>query len=102
MVLVPCPSLLHNASLSVLERCDAIDSYKKEFSDQYIRDVRDAVLRRLSVIDGLQDLRENIIHEVIHTPGSYADFYNLAAGSPFSLVCCDVSDFIVTLKIYCS
>jgi phytoene dehydrogenase-like protein len=86
MILVPCPSLRRNETLSLLSRDDAITGYHGQFRDVYIRDIKEAVLSRLSVVDGLQDLREHILHEVVDTPASYADYYNLAAGTPFALV----------------
>ena len=86
MVLVPCPTLTRNEEYSKLSRKEAIRRYKSQFSDTFIDQVRTAVINRLEVIDGLIDLKNHIIHEVVDTPGTYADFYNVGAGVPFGLV----------------
>jgi phytoene desaturase (3,4-didehydrolycopene-forming) len=39
----------------------------------------------MAAIESLKDLRSHIIEEVVDTPGTYADQYNLAGGSPFGL-----------------
>ena len=87
MVLVPCCTLQHERSFGPLPRSECIKKYKSQFSDSIIAEVRGAVLRRLSVLDELSELDCSIIDEVIETPGNYADLYNLAAGTPFALVC---------------
>jgi len=86
MILVPCPSMTRNETLAVVSRDEAIAGYHGQYDDAYIRNVRDAVLSRFSVVNGLEDLRDHILHEVIDTPASYADFFNLGAGTPFALV----------------
>jgi len=47
--------------------------------------IRDDVLTRLVALERLEDLQSHIVDKVVNTPGSYADFYNVAAGSPFAL-----------------
>ena len=49
-------------------------------------DARDAVFQRLSVLQGLGNLEDSILDEVVYTLGSYADYYNVGAGVPFGLV----------------
>ncbi len=44
------------------------------------------MFQRLSVLEGLENLEDSILDEVVDTPGSYADNYNVGAGVPFGLV----------------
>jgi phytoene desaturase (3,4-didehydrolycopene-forming) len=85
LVLVPCETLSHEVSLAHVPRDEAISAYKEQFDEQAISRVRDAVFRRLAVIESLKDLRAHIVDEVVDTPGSYADQWNLAGGTPFAL-----------------
>jgi len=85
MVLVPCQSLLRCEELSELPRKEAMLSYKKQFTANFVDNLREEVLLRLAVMEGLDDLKLHIINEVIDTPGSYAEMYNVAAGVPFGL-----------------
>jgi hypothetical protein len=86
MVLGPCPILIRDKRLSYLPRNETIESYKQQCTNDYIDNVRDAVLHRLSVLKGLENIKKFILHEVVDTPGSYADYYNVGAGVPFGLV----------------
>ena len=86
MVLVPCATLNRNKEWSKLNREDAIKRYKEQFSDEYVQSIKRKVLERMTVLNGLKDLELHIINEVIDTPGSYADLYNVGAGTPFALV----------------
>ena len=86
MVLVPCPTLERKEDLASLPRDKAIMEYKKQFSADVVNDARDAVLKRLSVLRGLENLQDLILNEEVDTPGSYADYYNVGAGVPFGLV----------------
>jgi len=86
MVLVPCPTLMRNEMYGNLSRKESIEYYKSQFSQTYVRQMRDAVIKRLEILDDLRGLKSHIIEEVIDTPGSYADFYNVGAGVPFGLV----------------
>lgn len=85
MVLVPCKTLLRDDLCATLPRDEAMKLYKDQFDDEMVGSVREIVLQRLSVLDGLHDLRKHIVHEVVDTPGTYAGLYNLAAGTPFAL-----------------
>jgi phytoene desaturase (3,4-didehydrolycopene-forming) len=85
MVLVPCKALVRSADSASLPRGEAISKYKHQFDEDLINDVREAVFERLSVLKGLERLRDYVLDEVIDTPGTYADYYNLAAGVPFGL-----------------
>ncbi|KAL9187518.1 hypothetical protein ACHAXT_001621 [Thalassiosira profunda] len=85
MVLVPCSTLARNEELASLPRDEAIEAYKQQFDADVIDDAREAVLQRLSVLKGLENLRESILDEMVDTPGTYADYYNVAAGVPFGL-----------------
>ncbi len=86
MILVPCPTLTRREDIASSSRDEAIAVYKQQFSKDVVNDVREAVLRRLSVLIGLENVRDLILNEVVDTPGSYADHYNLGAGVPFGLV----------------
>jgi phytoene desaturase (3,4-didehydrolycopene-forming) len=98
MVLVPCATLVRNKDLASLPRGEAIENYKQQFNADVVNDARDAVLQRLSVLKGLKNLRDEIVDEVVDTPGSYADYYNVAAGVPFGLVrLCSKSSLIFCL-----
>lgn len=85
MILVPCCTLKRDKHLSKLQREDSISGYKKQFNKEFVSKIRTRVLDRLGVLDGLQDLKDHIVDEVIETPAQYADYYNLAAGTPFAL-----------------
>ena len=86
MVLVPCPTLARNEDFASLPRDEAIAAYKEQFNANVVDDARNAVLQRLSVLEGLKNLQDLILDEVVDTPGSYADYYNVGAGVPFGLV----------------
>ncbi len=88
MVLVPCPTLKRDKSLSKLDRAEAIEGYAKQFDESFISKVREAALYRLSLMNGLEDMKDHIVNEVVDTPATYAGNYNLAAGTPFALVSC--------------
>lgn len=85
MVLVPCDTLSRDPSLAKLPRGQAVAEYKKQFDEERISRVRDAVFRRFSAIDSLKDFKSHILDEFVDTPGTYADRYNLGAGTPFAL-----------------
>ena len=85
MILVPCCTLKHDKDLAHLHRDESIKGYKKQFDDEFISKVREKVLCRLGALDGLQELDSNIVDEKVDTPATYADYYNLAAGTPFAL-----------------
>jgi hypothetical protein len=86
MVLVPCPALTRKEGLASIPRNEAIDAYKRQFDGDVVDDVRDAVFLRLAVLDGLKNLKDLILDEVVDTPGTYAEYYNVGAGVPFGLV----------------
>ena len=73
------------SELQNLPRDEAIRIYKSQFDSSLVHSVKASVLRRLAAIDSLRDLDQQIVHEVVDTPGTYADLYNVAAGSPFGL-----------------
>jgi len=85
MVLVPCETLGRRKEYASLERDEAIAKYKEQFSDDYVGDIRSAVLRRLGKIPSLQGLESKIIDEVVDTPATYSDYYNVGGGTPFAL-----------------
>jgi len=72
MVLVPCRTLVRDENLARLPRGKAIEHYKEQFNKPSVDIVREAVLKRLSVMKGLVNLQKHIVHEVVDTPGSYA------------------------------
>jgi phytoene desaturase (3,4-didehydrolycopene-forming) len=86
MVLVPCKILMREKDCASLPRKEAMERYKRQFSEQVISETREAVLKRLAAIESLAQLREHILDEVVDTPATYADQYHLAAGTPFALV----------------
>jgi phytoene desaturase (3,4-didehydrolycopene-forming) len=86
MVLVPCKTLLRDEECASLPRDESIRRYKMQFSDSSISQVRHAVLKRMRKIDSLTGLEKHIIHEVVDTPATWADQFNVAAGTPFALV----------------
>ena len=86
MVLLPCPTLKRNKELASMPKDEAIEAYREQFNDDVIIDARDAVLQRLSDLEGLENLNDLILHEVIDTPVDYANNYNVGAGVPFGLV----------------
>mmetsp|Transcript_10558 Transcript_10558/g.15374 ORF Transcript_10558/g.15374 Transcript_10558/m.15374 type:complete len:254 (-) Transcript_10558:143-904(-) len=85
LVLVPHEILRRKEDVSRLPREEAIAAYKQQIGDERIASVREAVLKRMAALPGLQRLREFILDEVVDTPGSYADLYNVGAGTPFGL-----------------
>ena len=86
MILVPCCTLKRSESFSKLDRETCIQGYEKQFDQDFVSKVKEAVLERLAALEGLKDLAENIVDEVVNTPATYAENYNLAAGTPFALV----------------
>ena len=85
LVLVPCKTLERDAAYANLPREEAIALYKQQFDKSVISRAREAVLTRLAAIDSLRDIKDHILDEVVDTPGTYADYYNVAAGTPFAM-----------------
>lgn len=85
MVLVPCPALERNKDIASLSREDVMSTYAGQFDSNVLDDYRKAVIKRLSVLEGLEGLGDYIIDEVVDTPATYASHYNLGAGVPFGL-----------------
>ncbi len=85
MVLVPCRTLLRNAECAELPREKAMEEYQKQFSEQEVARIKRAVLRRFAAVESLENLEEHILDEEYRTPATWADRYNLAAGTPFAL-----------------
>jgi phytoene dehydrogenase-like protein len=93
--LVPCPTLLRNPANANLPKDQAIKNYQSaQFTDTSIDRVRHAVLYRMAATtnnkDGtrctsVEELRRAILHEVVDTPATYADSWNVGAGTPFAL-----------------
>jgi len=86
MVLVPCETLLRDKVCAKLPKTEAIAKYHEQFSDEMIKHVKSIVLKRLSALDELKNLEAHIVHEVVDTPVTYSDLYNVGAGTPFALV----------------
>lgn len=80
---VPCPTLAKIPEASSLPRSEAMRLYGKQFDQGAIDNVRQAVLKRMKLVDS--DIASHIIHEVVDTPVTYAIDYNVAAGTPFGL-----------------
>jgi phytoene dehydrogenase-like protein len=85
MVLVPCKTLQRQEGCASLTREEALLRYKEQFDENFIDRVREAVLLRLSVVESLKDCRSWILDEVVDTPATYAEQYNVGAGTPFAL-----------------
>lgn len=85
MVLVPCSTLERDSSLACRPRQEAIEAYDASYNGEVIDQIRALVLRRLSVLDSLASLSQDIVDEKVETPSTYADLYNLGAGTPFAL-----------------
>jgi len=85
MVLVPCRTLLREEECANLPKSEAIERYQKQFSPEVVSQIRKAVLKRFAMIESLVDMEDHIIHEEYRTPSTWADRYNLAAGTPFAL-----------------
>lgn len=85
-ILVPCQPLIHIAEGRTLGKVESMKVYRKQFNDERVSRIREAVLTRLSVLKGVGNLKDSILHESVDTPASYADMYNLGAGTPFGLV----------------
>jgi len=87
LVLVPCPTLTRNETLASLSRDKAMAHYQQQTVNDpaFIARVRNAVLHRMAAVEGLQNLSMCIVNEVVDTPGTYADQYHVAAGTPFAL-----------------
>lgn len=86
MVLVPCKTLLRDKECADLPKEEAIKRYRLQFSEELVKNAKKAVLKRLAAIESLSHVSAHIIHEVVETPATWADQFNLAAGTPFALV----------------
>ncbi|GAX20658.1 hypothetical protein FisN_32Hh044 [Fistulifera solaris] len=85
LVLVPSPTLDRLTDVKCMNREEVIQAYKSQFDEEMITYVRQSVLQRLAVIDSLKDIEQYLVHEVVDTPASFADNYNVGAGTPFGL-----------------
>lgn len=85
LVLVPCPHLARDKSYAALSREESILEYRNQFGEDFISNAREAVFERMSVIDSLRDLKTLLVHEVVDSPPTYAELYNVGAGTPFAL-----------------
>jgi len=85
LVLVPCETLQRDPACSKLPRDESIDAYKSQFSTERIDRIRRAVIRRLEAVESLEGIEGHILAETVDTPATYADAYNVAAGTPFAL-----------------
>jgi phytoene dehydrogenase-like protein len=85
MVLVPCRTLLRDEECAKMPRDEAMNKYKEQFSNEVVSRARQAVFHRLAAIDTLKHLEKDIIDEVVDTPATWADRFNVGAGAPFAL-----------------
>jgi phytoene desaturase (3,4-didehydrolycopene-forming) len=76
-------TLLRDKSLATLPREEAMREYRRQFDDAAIETMRAAVVRRMQCV--ADNLENAIISETVDTPATYADKYNLGAGTPFGL-----------------
>lgn len=79
LVLVPCCTLLRDEELSKLSREEALQQYKNQFDNEFLDRVKTAVIKRFAAVDSLENINELIIDEVIDTPATYADMYNVVS-----------------------
>lgn len=86
MVLVPCRTLLRDEECAKLPRDEAMKKYQEQFTPEEISRVKRAVLKRFAAVESLKNLEAHILHEEYRTPATWAERYNLAAGTPFALV----------------
>jgi phytoene dehydrogenase-like protein len=77
--------LVRQPDCANLPREDALQRYKQQFNTETIDIVRKAVFERMSALESLRDIESLIVNEVVDTPATYADFYNVGAGTPFAL-----------------
>ena len=87
-ILVPCQTLKRSTEVARLGKEEAMKVYRKQFDEKFINSIRDAVFTRLSILKGVGDLKKSVLHEYVDTPATYANLYNLGAGTPFGLVSC--------------
>lgn len=85
MVLVPTETLQRKAEHASLAREEAVLRYQEQFDNDRIDIIRKATLKRMAVMPGLEDLESHIVDEILDHPGTWADDYNVAAGTPFAL-----------------
>lgn len=98
LVLVPCPNLVRDPNLAKRSRKEALELYKQQCTDEYITNVRTAVVKRFNDIiqqngtssrehtnTNIVDFSSYILHEVVDTPITYANQTNVGAGTPFGL-----------------
>eukprot|EP00522_Entomoneis_paludosa_P002673 CAMPEP_0172473010 /NCGR_PEP_ID=MMETSP1065-20121228/68640_1 /TAXON_ID=265537 /ORGANISM="Amphiprora paludosa, Strain CCMP125" /LENGTH=469 /DNA_ID=CAMNT_0013231179 /DNA_START=48 /DNA_END=1457 /DNA_ORIENTATION=- len=85
LVLLPCPILSRQESLSKVERSIAMKGYAEQFDKSVIDSARALVLDRLSVVPGLDNLQNHILHETVDTPATMANAWNVGAGTPFGM-----------------
>ena len=78
MVLVPCKTLLRDPECANLPR-------REQFTQDVVNETKQAVFKRLAAIDSLKDLENHILDEVVDTPATWSDQFNVAAGTPFAL-----------------
>jgi phytoene dehydrogenase-like protein len=83
LVLVPCPTLVRQKELAFVPRTEALAIYEKQFTKEYMDSIRNAINRRIEMI--IPHFSTLILHEVIDTPITYANQYNVGGGTPFGL-----------------
>jgi len=85
LVLVPCPTLVRNTANARKSRKESLENYGTQMNNTTIDRIREAVFLRMGVIDSCGNLRDSILHEVVDTPATYAEQFNVGAGTPFAL-----------------
>jgi phytoene dehydrogenase-like protein len=84
---------VRNPAYANLPKEQAMEQYQKgQFTKPLIDRVRRAVWHRIAATtkDGrrcisVEELQQCILHEVVDTPATYADSWNVGAGTPFGL-----------------
>lgn len=67
------------------DKKEVIDAYKMQFPQRTIDTARELILQRLAKVKGLENLQDFIVDEVVDSPATMADSWNVGAGTPFGL-----------------
>lgn len=72
-------------ALYVLVPVPELSKGKVQWNDETIQSYRNKILDMISKIDGLEDIKENIIFEKIYTPKDFEEKFNAYNGATFGL-----------------
>lgn len=87
-----CPSSIDHSltprdceCINIILRVPNLNKYKCKWTKSDILSLRNKVLNDISKINGLEDIRENILHEEYTTPSTLKNDFNCFFGSAFGL-----------------